>query len=577
VDVDGEKGRLTWRKLQKELGIPSIKTLTSITGNGKHVLFRTSETVPSSVGQLGTGLDVRGKGAYFVAPPSNHLRGKKYRWDDADAPIADVPPALLRRLQYKHDAKHKPLLQPTSALIAAGERNVTLTRFAGAMRRPGMSLVAVAAALAVENRARCSPPLPEEEVKRIVESSARWSPVLSTQSLPRLEPDALHGLAGEIVRAFEPHSEAHPAALVGQMLVFFGNIIGRRPHFVVEADRHAFNLFLVLVGNTAKARKGSSTGQIRQMYMGIDEYWEAERIQPGLSSGEGLIAAVHDRREGLGAGDSRLLVVESELGSVLQMLGRRGNTLSPILRQAWDGTGMGAMTRHAPLKSQGAHVSLIGHITREELQAGLAHKEIFSGLVNRVLWLATTRAKLLPEGGSVSKEHSQDLCARLKDAVEWARKQNRLEFTKKASGLWASIYSDLSEGRSGLFGAATSRAEAQVRRLAGIYALLDEKTQIQRIHLNAAMAMWRYCEQSAQIIFGQRQRMTRDQKLLELLQNAQHGLTRTEITRQLGGHVAAYDINEALERLLAASNIQKTVEGTTGRSAERWFSIGGKH
>ena len=48
----------------------------------------------------------------------------------------------------------------------------------------------------------------------------------------------------------------------------------------------------------------------------------------------------------------------------------------------------------------------------------------------------------------------------------------------------------------------TGRAEAQCVRLAVIYALLDQKTEIQAEHLSAALAVWKYCERSAELIFG---------------------------------------------------------------------------
>src|SRR5712671_70478 len=65
-----------------------------------------------------------------------------------------------------------------------------------------------------------------------------------------LPSEAYHGLAGEIVRAIEPHTEADPAALLLQLLAGFGSIVGRKPHFRAEADRHYLNLFVVLVGTT---------------------------------------------------------------------------------------------------------------------------------------------------------------------------------------------------------------------------------------------------------------------------------------------------------------------------------------
>ena len=141
---------------------------------------------------------------------------------------------------------------------------------------------------------------------------------------------AFYGLAGEIVRTIEPHSEADPCALLVQILVGIGSLIGPGPHFKVEADRHFTNEFVALVGKTSKARKGSSLGHVRRLLHLVDPAWNKDRVQSGLSSGEGLVWAVRDhsvvaepdtandsenRLGDGGVADKRLLVVESEFAS----------------------------------------------------------------------------------------------------------------------------------------------------------------------------------------------------------------------------------------------------------------------
>ena len=66
---------------------------------------------------------------------------------------------------------------------------------------------------------------------------------------------------------------------------------------MAEADRHGTNLNTVVVGETAKGRKGTSWGNIKRLFDGVDPKWVKDRIQSGLSSGEGLIWAVRDAIE----------------------------------------------------------------------------------------------------------------------------------------------------------------------------------------------------------------------------------------------------------------------------------------
>jgi hypothetical protein len=106
--------------------------------------------------------------------------------------------------------------------------------------------------------------------------------------------EAYYGLVGLIVEAIAPHTESDPAALLTQLLVLFGNAIGRGPHFTVESDRHALNLYLVLVGGTSKGRKGTAVGHVKRLFERCDPQWADSCVTSGLSSGEGLIWAVRD-------------------------------------------------------------------------------------------------------------------------------------------------------------------------------------------------------------------------------------------------------------------------------------------
>ena len=114
---------------------------------------------------------------------------------------------------------------------------------------------------------------------------------------PQLSDEACYGLAGEIVKAIAPHTEADPAGLLLQLLTGFGNVVGRGAYFRAEADKHYPNLFGVMVGATAKGRKGSSWGQIKALLRSVDEEWVKSCVQTGLSSGEGLIWAIRDAIE----------------------------------------------------------------------------------------------------------------------------------------------------------------------------------------------------------------------------------------------------------------------------------------
>jgi hypothetical protein len=343
---------------------------------------------------------------------------------------------------------------------------------------------------------------------------------------PVLGPAAYHGVLGRIARDIEPHSEADPAGILLQLLMMFGSTIGRRPFYAVEGTTHHCNLYSVLVGKTSQSRKGTSWGRAQQVFNTIQE---RPPIKGGLSSGEGLVDAVHDdiqkwvpgKKNSPGhfviekpaVADKRLFVSESEFGRVLVVMDREGNSLSQFLREAWETGNMGSMTKNNPMTATDAHVSICGQITRDELFARLKEVDVYNGLYNRFLWWCVRRSKTLPRGGESDIYKITNCLDDLKEVILWARGTGQLHRSEEAEEFWDKTYRELTRELSGVYGAMTSRAEAQVLRLSMIYSLADKSVEIAPDHLKAALAVWNYARDSVRYLFSRNSKMPRSSRL----------------------------------------------------------------
>jgi hypothetical protein len=399
---------------------------------------------------------------------------------------------------------------------------------------------------------------------------------------PELDDKALHGLAGDVVLGMLPHTEADKVALLGSLLDGYGNVIGRGAHMRVGSDKHYLNLDVGLVGETSKARKGMSWNLVSDLLHAADPFWAENRIMGGLSSGEGMVYAVRDPRisedaEGnpvvidAGAEDKRLMVVEGEFAGPLRNMTREGNTLSVLIRQGWDGVKLATLTKNSPLKATDAHISIIGHITRTELLRLLSETDAHNGFANRFLWLLVRRSKALPFGGNWNTDDAAPLIQRIKDAVEFGRVHRQIGWGQSARKPWMEVYEKLSEGKPGLFGAATSRAEAQVVRLAAIYAVMDQTPTIHRAHLEAALALWRYAEASALYIFGAATGDRVADKIATALEEEPEGLTKTDLINLFKRNVSSDRIDQALALLEGLGRVRRETVETGGRPAEKWL------
>lgn len=403
--------------------------------------------------------------------------------------------------------------------------------------------------------------------------------------------DAYHGLAGDVIRTIEPHSEADPVGLLLQFLVTLGCIVGRGAYFLVEDAAQYLNEFMVLVGRTSKGRKGTALGRVMQLLGAVAPGWVRAE---GLSSGEGLIYKVRDpieKREYIrekgritghqtvvsdgGVADKRLLVSEGEFASPLKVMTREGNTLSPILRIAWDHGNLESLVKNSPIKATGAHVNLIGHITQEELLRHLDQTEMANGFANRIIWALVRRSKMLPEGGHIPPERVQSLVDRLNKVVAFGREAAEIRKDDAARELWRTVYPVLSEGKPGLVGAIINRAEAHVMRLACVYAILDKSSVITVSHLKAALALWKYCEESVQVIFGKKTGDPLADRLYFLLLRMPGSMTRTEIQDHFSGHKKEEDLTRALRLLESFGLVRMEKHETAGRPVERWLAADG--
>ena len=190
------------------------------------------------------------------------------------------------------------------------------------------------------------------------------------------------------------------------------------------------------------------------------------------------------------------------------------------------------------------------------------------------LYVLIRRSKELPFGGNLTDSEILHLGERLKSAIDAAKPIGRVMMTENARAKWAAVYSDLSAAKAGLLGAVIARAEAQTVRLGLIYALLDGSHSIDLPHLEAALAVWEYCELSAVHIFGRAIGDPVADEILRALQTSPKGLTRTEIYNLFGRHQSRDRIAAALQLLTAMGRARHEAKGTEGRPVETWFASG---
>lgn len=387
---------------------------------------------------------------------------------------------------------------------------------------------------------------------------------------PHLNNAALYGLAGEVVETFRPHSEADPVSILVAFLAAFGNAVGNSSYVVADGAIHGPRICPVLVGNTSRGRKGTAQANVDWLMGHADPEWLDKRKVSGLASGEGLIAALDPDDDGR-LTDPRLFVVEPEFARVLKVAQREGSILSAVLRDAWDRGDLANMTRHAPLRAKGAHITVVGHITAAELARSLTETEAANGFANRFLFFEVGRSQRLPHGGELEDETVKALARKVTTALTTARgRPGRLQRSPEADQLWERAYYAVDDDVPGMLGAVLARTEAQLLRLSMVYALLEGSNVIEAPHLRAAAAVWDHAAMSAGRIFGETAGDPLTDNLLTALRNNTAGLDRTAIRDLFSRNVPGDQISRALDGLAERGLAESETIETGGRPRTVW-------
>lgn len=354
---------------------------------------------------------------------------------------------------------------------------------------------------------------------------------------------AYHGVLGSIAQAVAPHTEADPVNVLGTLLAMFGAACGGG-RALYQGSNQRTNLSILLVGGTGFAgRKGTGLdvgrAVFRLAYPELEALWLV-----GAASGEAITGHLGRHED-----EERVLLVEPEFARLLTIISREGSTLSPVLRNAWDGVPLGhARARDESLITR-HHVSLIGHITPVELRTKLTDADAGNGFANRILFLAVRRTQLIAFPTSPDDLVSEFI-EPLHRAIIEARSPGEMRFDDRARDLWESFYADLATmPRLGLAGAVTGRHEAQVARLALVYALADRSPLVQLEHLEAAIALADFARRSAVWALGDSTGNRHADVLRSMIADGQ---VDYQTAKQMTGLRMAADLNEAVAILVDA-------------------------
>lgn len=559
-------------------------------GGGVHLYFKLKEgqTIPSTTSVM-PGIDVRGEGGQVVSPFSTHESGKIYEvrleHEDKTLYVDQLSYAPDDLVNFILDGKKSKQISPISPYhhiagdftkLTTGQRNDGLFKRLCQLRNVPFSWEGFLAMAQAENLKLCEPPLNEAEVSQIAHSVfSRYKPRKDIPE-PVIEDKAFYGILGKMVNLIKDETEASKEALLFQAIVILGNLFDRKFYMTINGSNIYTNEFALMVGKTSKARKGTGFKAISFFFKkGWGKVFE-DRIKRGVSTGEGIIWAIHDdifkefidkngerqkKLEYAGIENKNLIFLEEEFSKPIKNGKRDNNNLSETLRVAFDSDTLQSLSKIQPATASNPNISLIGHTTKEEFTKVLSDVDKDNGMFNRILFAHSYRANILPHPKDFEimlKESGIliDLFV-LKDFIDKSE-SIKINFTDKGAEWWDKFYTEHGNAPDQANENIKGRTETHILKIAMIFAVSDKTYQLDVDHLEAASAVINYSNQTIDYVFGnQHNQISPLTKITSFIQSKGGQCNRTAISYELfSKKIKSYLLDQYREQLKAKNQIE---------------------
>lgn len=550
---------------------PTFTVMTSVdptTGERKrHYYYRLPEGYdPKDVPKTWIGGEVRVEGSgQVVGPWSLHHSGAIYEPEPGTpAEIATLPVEFILVMKRLVGERTRKQVENAALVIHAGEgRHEFLVQSGRFLWKGGIRGDALIEKLVELDQTRCNPSYGRGEMLRLADWLEKnleepWVPI--TLNVPYVgatapaglrivheddgfapprvtdfpddpDPAAFDGVAGMVAKDLALNSSASVTGLLMATLTFWGGLFG---DYFDLYEAQPTNIFAVLVGDTARARKGTATRNVWTAFQKaldtpgtinpIDRYqWG------GLASGQALLRQMQE------AGEVKKGVsIEEEFETVLR--GARStrdynSILNTIINKAWDGR---MILHHTASKTNSYRVEppytvgILGNITREVLRSLLPPEMIHGGFANRLLWVPVRGSdhKVDPTR-PVGLEPSVSVL--VSKARDWRNDTAYTTpiFTTPAGDLIEDYYQFL-ETAGGAYAKFTPRLHVMAARLAMIHALMDRSYAVTPEYISRGIALTEYCRTSLLWTFSDETGDDRVDYLIDLLRVRPDGMTARE-------------------------------------------------
>ena len=397
-----------------------------------------------------------------------------------------------------------------------------------------------------------------------IPDAAGWKRVLSDpeKAPSALKADAYYGSIGEFTALVAPYVPYGPEGILVQLLVSVGSLLGEVPFLEEGPKRIHPNLFGLVVG-TSGGGKGASLGWNEWAMQRLDgDFWRDRRVT-SMGSGEGLLKVICDPVYGLdskgeevlkdkGSADKRVLYVEEEAGSIFLRTAQQP-VMEKFITTAFDSGTLMSVVKETTMKCETPHVSIIGHITPDELVDKVTRSHVTNGFLNR--WLVCViKSNAIDDSLTPPDQISGlgDVITRLRDNLKrFTDGPQRFRITGDADKIRRETVTWVRENiEPGAMEHMSVRFQTLTLKAAMVYAAADGTNVIDADHIRAARAVVAYSQRSIRAFYGGVFFDDRDEFMTLWRDTGYADVSLTDITNMFSRNMNATKRDGMLKRLI---------------------------
>lgn len=544
IDVDQKNGGLDTLELLEKRGFDLFKMSKFIVrsgGGGYHFYFENSPNLEiKTKANESIGIDFRSNGGLIIGPYSTHESGNRYEIvsDNKESlelsSLTQIPEEFMIFLNSLIDetkGKTKLNAKDSSDIVnivnssfrndsenfKEGERNDRFFRFLCKNVKDYTNFEHFKNFALFKNQNLCKPPLSENEITTIVKNV--FDNYRPNDSIKEIRTEAYIGPLGEFILKLAPDIEPCKESVLIQSLIMLGNLCDKKFYKDISGSKLYTNQFALILGQTSKARKGTSKRIVEHLFKTA---WADDlevRIKRGLSSGEGLIFSLRDPVYGIredkkgeqktilldqGVENKNAIFYEEEFTRVLKNSKRDTNNITEVIREAYDSGNLSVLTKNDPVTASNTNVSIIAQSTIEEFRNVLKGVDCDNGFYNRFLFCKASRANVIPHPLKLSEiDGYRNFVVQLSKIKTFIKHSNETEmsYSLEAMKLWERLYLETAYSND-INGNLKGRSEDQLQKIAMIYAISECNETIDHRHLLAAKAIVDYGHQTIDQVFN---------------------------------------------------------------------------